>query len=92
MSQCLSEDTVHVAVWIEHGYILSSHHYESIAFLPTVVDARQHVPFINGQAAHQLVTHEAEGAIGGDVAVDEMLNGSEVSDNNRRAARSDVHS
>ena len=46
----------------------------------------------NGLAAHQLVTYIAQGAIGGDIAVDEVLDGSQIGDNDRWAPRGDIHS
>ena len=45
----------------------------------------------NGLAAHHLVAHEAQGSVGGDVAVDKLVDGPQVGDNDRWAPRGNIH-
>ena len=86
----LSEDAVDIALGVVDGHVASSHGNEAVALGPGIVDADGHVARIDGLVAHQLLAHVAQGAVGRDVAVDEMLDGAEIGDDKRGAARGDI--
>ena len=86
----LSEDAVDIALGVVDGHVASSHSNEAVALGPGIVDASGHVARIDRLIAHQLLAHIAQGAVSRNVAVDEMLDGSKVSDDERGAAGGDI--
>ena len=87
----LAEDAVDVAPGVDDGHVLPADDDEAVAPLATVVHAGHHVGLGNGLARNHLVAHIAQRAVGGDVAVDEMLYRGEIGDDDGRAARGDIH-
>ena len=91
-SQHLAEDAVYVAFGVEYRHVLAPHNDEAITLCLAVLYARQHVFSDDGLGADQLVADIVQRTVGGDVAVDEVLDGSEVGNDNRRAACGDIDS
>ncbi len=90
-SQLLTEDTVHIAYRVKNRHILLSYRYQSIAFLPGIIGHQSRGISRNRMTRHHFVTHKTEGTVGRHITVNQMLNGSQVSYNNRWTACSDKH-
>ena len=65
-----SEDAVDVALGVYHRHVLTAYHDETVALLPAVLHARHHILLRNRLAGDHLIAHIAQGAVGGDIAVD----------------------
>ena len=87
----LAEDAVDVAPGVNDCHILTAYDDKAVAPLLAVLHAGHHVVLGNGLARDHLVAHIAQRAVGGDVAVDEVLNSAQIVDDQRWTARGDIH-
>ena len=87
----LAEDAVDVTPGVNDCHVLTSHDDEAVAPLLAVLHAGHHVVLGNGLARDHLVAHIAQRAVGGDVAVDEVLNSAQIVDDERRTTRGNIH-
>ena len=89
-SQHLPEYAVHIAFWVEHSYLLTAYDYQAVAFLLGIVHTSHNVLHGDGLTTNQVVAHIAQGSVGGDIAVYEVFDSTQVSEDNRRTARSNI--
>ena len=90
-SELLTEDAVDIALGIEDCHIAFANDDEAIATGNGIVGDTAGGISRDGVTGYDFAIDETKGAIGGDVAIDEVLDGTEVGNNYRRPARSDKH-
>ena len=89
--QLLAEDAVDIALGIVDGDIALANDNQPVATGNGITGDEAGRISGNGVTGYRLIAHETEGAVGGDVAVDEVLDGTEVGNDNRRPARRYKH-
>ena len=89
--QLLTEDAVDIALGIVDGHIELANDNQAVAAGHGIVGNETGRSSGNGVTGYRLGAHETEGAVGGDVAVDEVRDGTEVGNNDRRPARRNKH-
>ena len=90
-SQHLAEDRSTSPPGSSTATVLTAHHNQAVAFLLAVVHACQNIFLGDRLAGDQFGAHIAQCAIGGDIAVDQWFDGSQVGDDERWPARGDIH-
>ena len=75
-SQHPMEDALDVARWVKHRHILPTNHNQAVTLCLRILHTSHHILLGDGLVTHQLVTHIAQSAVGGDIPVDEMFDGS----------------
>ena len=86
-----SEHLIHLSLRIIDRYIAFAHNDGTVAFLPGIIDHELCCLVGDILTADNLVADETQGSVDGNPAVDEMFDGSQVSDDEGRAASSDIH-
>ena len=86
-----TEYSVNLALRIKHGYILLTNNYHTVVLLLCIANQRQHILLRDILAPNHFIAHETEGTVDGDVAVDQVLDGSQIGDDERRPACGDKH-
>ena len=85
----LAEDEVYLPHGVEDAYGTFANDDDSVLFLLSIADHHFGLVVGDGLPRDNGVANEAESTVGGDVAIDEMLDGTKVGDDDGRTARSD---
>ena len=71
----LTENQVYIAVRIQHGHILLAYNYHSVLLLYTVFYHHSGLLLRYRLARHHVAAHKAQSAVGGHIAVYQVLYG-----------------